>query len=59
MSPELGKTWFRVAMFITVTAGLLLFFVTPGTAEFFITLFTLCIGLVFILIIAIIARKSR
>ncbi len=59
MSPEFGRTWFRIAFFITLLAGALLLFQTPGTAEFVITLLTLIIGLVFLLIIVVIVKKSQ
>jgi len=59
VSPELGRTWFRVAFFITLMSALLLLVVKPGTAEFVITVFTLAIGLIFMAVIIIIARKSK
>mgnify|MGYP000848186154 FL=1 len=59
MSPELGRTWFRVAVFLTLVSLFLLLVVTPGTAEFYITIATLIVGLVFIALIVIIVRRSR
>jgi len=48
-----------VAFFITLMSALLLLVVQPGTAEFVITVFTLAIGLIFMAVIIIIARKSK
>lgn len=48
MDPRLGKYGFRLAMFITVTSAALLFIEPPGTAEYYITLFSLGIGLLFL-----------
>ncbi|TLN24214.1 hypothetical protein FDZ74_03075 [bacterium] len=59
MSPQMGRTWFRVAFFITLMAGLLLFLQTPGTAEFVITAFTLGLGLLFMVVIIVIARRAK
>jgi hypothetical protein len=59
MNPELGRAWFRVAIFFTLTSGGLLFFVAPGTAEFVITVTSFIIGVVFIAIIALVVRWSN
>jgi hypothetical protein len=58
MNPELGQGWFRIAVFITLTSAVLLFFQQPGTAEFVITVTTLVIGLVFIAVVVIAVRWS-
>ncbi len=59
MSPQAGQTWFRVAFFITLMSALLLFVVRPGTAEFVIDVTTLVIGLIFMTVIVVIARRSK
>ncbi len=59
MSPQVGRTWFRVAFFITLMAALMLFVVQPGTAEFVIDVTTLVIGLIFMTVIVVIARRSK
>lgn len=59
LSPEVGQAGFRLALFITLLAAGLLFFVVPGTAEFVITVTTLLIGLVFLLLIAVLVRRSN
>lgn len=58
MHPELGQGWFRVAIFITLTSAVLLFFEQPGTAEFVITVTTLVIGLIFIAAVIIAVKKT-
>jgi hypothetical protein len=59
MNPELGQTWFRVAVFITLVSVALLFFEKPGTAEFVITVATLVIGLVFVGILVFVAWRAN
>ncbi len=59
MNPELGLAWFRIALFFTLVSGVLLFFQTPGTAEFVITVASFIIGLVFVALVAIFVRRSR
>jgi len=58
MSPELGQGWFRIAVFITLTSAVLLFFEQRGTAEFVITVTTLVIGLIFIVAVIIAVKKT-
>ncbi|RPI30179.1 MAG: hypothetical protein EHM70_14520 [Chloroflexota bacterium] len=58
MDPAFGKTWFRIAFFITLLAAVILPFQKPGTAEFVVSVLTLGIGLVFLLLIVIIVRRS-
>ncbi len=56
MDPEMGKAGFRIASFLILTAGGMLFFLQPGTAEFIITLVTLGIGIIFAGIVIALAR---
>lgn len=56
MDPALGKAGLRIGLFIVVLAGGMLLFLQPGTAEFVITVFSLCIGLLFIGIIVALVR---
>lgn len=58
MSPELGLAWFRIAIFITLVSGVLLLFLTPGTAEFIISIVSLIVGLVLIAFIAFFVRRG-
>jgi hypothetical protein len=59
VSPQIGRTWFRVAFFMTLLSAGLLFLQTPGTAEFVITVTTLALGLIFMVVIVVIARRSK
>jgi hypothetical protein len=58
MSPEMGKAFFRIAVFITLVSLVLLPFLKPGTAEFVVDVLALAVGLVSIAIITILARWS-
>lgn len=56
MDPEIGRAGFRIALFLVLTAGGMLFLLQPGTAEFSITVVTLTIGLVFVGLIVLLVR---
>lgn len=56
MNSGLGLAWFRIAIFITLVSGAMLFFLTPGTAEFIISVASLIVGIAFIAIIAYLVR---
>lgn len=47
MDPQIGLAGMRIAIFLIMAAGGLLFFLEPGTAEFSITVVTLGIGVIF------------
>jgi len=57
MPPEMGRAFFRIAFFVTLVSAALLFFLTPGTAEFVVDVLALGVGLFFIGIIALLARR--
>ena len=59
MGPELGQAWFRVAVFITLVSAALLFIITPGTAEFVITVASLVIGLVFVGVAVFMVKRAK
>ena len=56
MDPQIGLAGLRIALFLILTAGGMLFFLQPGTAEFSITVVTLGIGLIFAGIIVLLVR---
>jgi hypothetical protein len=58
MTPDTGKAFFRIAVFITLVSLALLPFLKPGTAEFVVDVLTLAVGLVAIAIVTILARWS-
>ena len=57
MPPEMGRSFFRIAFFVTLVSAALLFFLTPGTAEFVVDVLALGVGLLFIGIIVFLARR--
>ena len=59
MSPEIGKAATRFAMFLIVTAGLLLFLVPRGSAEFVVLVLTIGAGLLLLVIVALLARAGN
>lgn len=59
MNPQTGLFAFRIAIFILLVSTGLLFVVQPGSAEFYITLLTLIIGLFFMALVVFAARRSQ
>jgi hypothetical protein len=51
MPPEIGRVAIGWAAFLVLASVVLLLTLTPGTPEFVITLFTLCLGLLLGLIV--------
>ena len=51
MSPQLGRAALGWATFLVLASVVLLLTLTPGTPEFVVTLFTLCLGLLLGLIV--------
>ena len=56
LDPELGKAALRLGFFIVLLAGGLLLFLTPGSAQFAITVITLIIGVVFLGVVVLAVR---
>lgn len=56
MSPQMGQSAFRVGIYISVMALLLLFFLRPGSVEFGVTVVTLAIGCIFLGVVALFVR---
>ena len=56
MDPAIGQAGLRIALFLILTAGGMLFFLPPGTPEFSITVVTLAIGLIFAGIVIVLVR---
>jgi flagellar biosynthesis component FlhA len=59
MPPAVGRVALGWAAFLVVASGILLLTLTPGTPEFVITLFTLCIGLFLGLVVVAAALLIR
>ena len=58
MSPEMGRGFFRIALFITLVAAVLLPFLPSGSPEFVVDVLALVVGLIFVVTIAVLARRS-
>jgi membrane protein DedA with SNARE-associated domain len=53
MSPQIGRAALGWAAFLILASGALLLTLSPGTPEFVVTLFTLCLGLLLGLIVVV------
>ncbi|MER7245065.1 hypothetical protein [Kribbella sp. NPDC000426] len=53
MSPQIGRAALGWATFLVLASGALLLTLSPGTPEFVVTLFTLCLGLLLGLIVVV------
>ena len=56
MSPQMGQMAFRLGLYITAMALVLLVFLQPGSAELVVTVVTLLSGLTFLGLVAIVVR---
>ena len=59
MIPELGRAAFRIGFLIVVPSFFLMFFLDPGTPEYAITLFTLVMGVVFLVAVTLLVLYTR
>jgi hypothetical protein len=59
MNPQIGRTAFSLAIFVTVMGVLLLPFLERDSAEFVVTVLSIVVGALTILLIAILARLGR
>jgi len=59
MTPDLLKSFFRAGVFVTGTSVFLLFIVKRDSAEFVITVLSLCIGLILIGLVALASRYAN
>ena len=63
MSPQLGRMALGWATFLVLAGGVLLLTLSPGTPEFVVTLFTLCLGLLLGLVVGagifVIRRREK
>ncbi len=51
MKPELLKGFYRIGVFVVGTSVALLFIVKPDSAEFFVTLLSICVGVTLLLLV--------
>jgi hypothetical protein len=59
MAPEALKLFFRLGMFITIAALLLVLTVPKGTAEYVVSVLSLVVGLVLLALVAVVSWWSR
>jgi len=59
MGPQIGRVGLGWAAFLVLASVILLFTLTPGTPEFVVTLFTLCLGLLLGLIVVVLVVVAR
>ncbi len=55
MAPELLKAFFRAGVFVTGTSVFLLFIVTPDSAEFVVTVLSVCVGVTLLTLVALVS----
>lgn len=58
MDPQTGRAGFGAALFIVVTSGMLIPFQEPMSAPFVLSVMTLGIGLIFLLVLIVVIRRS-
>ncbi|TCO45140.1 hypothetical protein EV646_109315 [Kribbella antiqua] len=59
MTSQIGRVALGWATFLVLASVVLLFTLTPGTPEFVVTLFTLCLGLLLGLIVVAAVLLTR
>lgn len=59
ISPEIGRVWFQVAVFIIVASGVLALVTQAGTAEHVISIASLIVGILFVVVLVILIRRSQ
>jgi membrane protein DedA with SNARE-associated domain len=59
MTSQIGRVALGWAAFLVLASVVLLFTLTPGTPEFVVTLFTLCLGLLLGLIVVALIVVTR
>jgi len=55
MAPELLKAFFRAGVFVTGTSVFLLFIVKPDSAEFVITVLSICVGVTILALVSLVS----
>ena len=56
ISPQIGRAAFRIAFMMFVVSGIMLFALTPGTAEYIISVVTLVLGIAFMATVFVLVR---
>ncbi len=59
MSPDAGQAWFRLGTFLVLMSLVSLLFIQRGTAEFFVAVLALIVGLLMLAIVAVIVKLAN
>jgi hypothetical protein len=59
ISPQIGQIAFRIAFMMVGVSLVLIFILTPGSAEYWVSVLTLAMGVVFMGIIFLLVRVFR
>ncbi len=59
INPEAGQMWFRIAFIIVALSAGLLFVLTPGTDAYVASVMSLVVGVLFMLVLIILVRRSQ
>ena len=59
ISPQMGRAAFRIAFVMVALSIILVFVLTPGSAEYWVSVLTLVLGLLFMGIIFVLVRVIR
>ena len=55
MTPDLLKSFYRIAIVVVGTSLALLFIVKPGSAEFVVTLLSICVGTTLLVLVMLVS----
>jgi hypothetical protein len=58
MNREALQAYFRIGIFLFLASVLLLTIQRPDTAEYVVTVFSVCIGAALVLLVAFVARRT-
>jgi Ca2+/Na+ antiporter len=59
IGPQLGRAAFRIAFMMVAVSLVMLFVLAPGSAEYWVSILTLTLGLVFAGVIFFLVRMTR
>ena len=59
IGPQLGRAAFRIAFMMVAVSLILLFVLAPGSAEYWVSVLTLILGLVFAGVIFFLVRMTQ
>jgi hypothetical protein len=59
IGPQIGQLAFRVAFMMASISAIMIFILTPGSAEYWISVITLILGIAFMGVIFLLVRVFR